>query len=224
MITEQDKQAILNGSFGVSRDGSKCKFIGKLYTPDPYNYFFVYFNKVGITHYESLNEDFLENSSLESPLDVVGLWENRQEPFNLKKALTGKPVMTRDRSKAYVQAQIAQPDGLEHYSLIGFGLNGEHNEFLHWDESGKVMADDITCDDIIGMWNVPEPVSNTVTVTLPRALKEPQDEMWFVDTEGYMKSNFGKDIPPELFKNRPYFNSKEDVQTWFQAMQDSRGI
>lgn len=38
----------------------------------------------------------------------------------------------------------------------------------------------------MGLWeDKPEPVSNTVTVTLPRALKEPQDEMWFVKETYY---------------------------------------
>lgn len=28
MISEQDKQAILNGAYGITRDGYKCKYIG----------------------------------------------------------------------------------------------------------------------------------------------------------------------------------------------------
>jgi len=36
MISEKDKQAILNGAYGVSRSGLKCKFVGLVDTSDPY--------------------------------------------------------------------------------------------------------------------------------------------------------------------------------------------
>lgn len=76
--------------------------------------------------------------------------------------------------------------------------------------------------DIISMWKDPESVSNNVTVTLPRALSEPQDEMWFVDTEGYMKTGYGKCISTEAFNRRVFFGSEEDAKAWFGAMQNSR--
>ena len=229
MISMQDKEAILNGAYGVTRSGKKVKYVGKRDTVDKdpaFPHFFVVFNENDeISRTLILTEDltsFTEFKGFGVDNDVVGLWEDCVEPFNLKKALIGEPVMTRDRSKAYVQAHIAQPDGLEHYSLIGFGFNGEHNEFLHWDETGKVMNDDTTCDDIIGMWNVPEPVSKDVTVTLPRALKEPQDKMWFVDSDGPTRSSYGENIQLGDFEKIPYFGSEEDAKAWFDAMQDSR--
>ena len=222
MISEQDKFAILNGKYGVTRDGNKCKYVG-LSTDDEYPYVFVKYNSSDIIiDVKNLSNDLVCYSGELHPIDVVGLWKDKPEPFNLKKALFGRPVMTRDRSKAYVQAIISQPKGLEHYNLIGFGYNGEHKEFLHWDETGKVTADDITCDDIIGMWKEPEPELNTVTVTLPRALKEPKDEMWFVDTEGYRKSGYGKCVLTDAFNRRVLFGSEEDAKAWFDAMQDSR--
>lgn len=84
------------------------------------------------------------------------------------------------------------------------------------------MADDTSCDDIIGMWKEPEPAPSTVTVTLPRALKEPQDEMWFVDTEGYMKSGYGKCVSTEAFNRIVFFGSEADAQAWYDAMRNSR--
>lgn len=222
MISEQDKQALLNGAYGISRNGFKCKFINLIDTEDPYTHFFVYFNDTGlISHYSCLTKDFVDCSMITTINDVVELWEDKPEPFDLDRALAGEPVMTRDRSKAYVQTQISQPKGLEHYSLIGFGYNGEHKEFLHWDETGKVMADDDSCDDIIGMWKESETESNTVTVTLPRMLKEPQDNMWYLTGVGIVKSVYGKNIPSDTFDNRPYFGSREDAEAWFKAMQDS---
>ena len=226
MISEKDKQAILNGAYGITVEGKKVKYIGKrdLAEGEPaFPYFFVILSengKISIGSY--LSEDLTYALGDGNAHEIVGLWEDKPEPFNLERALLGEPVMTRDRSKAYVQAIISQPKELEHYNLIGFGYNGEHKEFLHWDKTGKVTADDITCDDIIGMWKDPEPVSNNITVTLPRALKEPQDEMWFVDSEGYMKSGYGKRVSTEAFNRRFFFGSEADAKAWFDAMQNSR--
>ena len=223
MLSEEDKKALLNGAYGISRNGCKCKFINLTDTKDSYTHFVVYFNDTGlITHYSRLTKDFVDCYTLKTRDDVVGLWEDKPEPFNLERALLGEPVMTRDRSKAYVQAIISQPKELEHYNLIGFGYNGEHKEFLHWDKTGKVTADDDTCDDIIGMWREPEPVSKEITVTLPRALREPKDEMWFVDSDGTTQSGFGKNIPRSDFERIPYFGAEAHAKAWFDAMQDSR--
>ena len=46
--------------------------------------------------------------------------------------------------------------------------------------------------------------------------------MWFVDTEGYMKSGYGKCVPTEVFNRRVFFGSEEDAKAWFDAMQNSR--
>ena len=165
MITERDKLAILNGEYGITRDGNKCRYVG-LSTDDEYPYVFVKYNSYDkIIDIKNLGKDLVYYRGETHPIDVVGLWEDKPDPFSLERALLGEPVMTRDRSKAYVQAIISQPKELEHYNLIGFGYNGEHKEFLHWDKTGKVTADDDTCDDIIGMWREPEPVSKEITVT-----------------------------------------------------------
>lgn len=172
MISEQEKQAILNGAFGIDRAGRKMKYVGKSASSDYPNFIIVFNEHNEIMCGRWLREGFTESKIATSNFDVVGLWEDKIEPFDLEKALAGRPVMTRDGAKAYIQAIISQPKGLEHYRLIGFGYNGEHKEFLHWDETGKVMADDDSCDDIIGMWKESETESNTVTVTLPRMLKD----------------------------------------------------
>lgn len=125
MISAQDKQAILDGEYGITRDGMKCKYLGRSKGLGSYDHFFVYYDKDGLVSYTtSLTRDFINYIGSESVKDVVGLWKNRTEPFNLHKALAGAPVMTRDGSKAYVQATISQEKELEHYRLIGFGFNG----------------------------------------------------------------------------------------------------
>lgn len=219
MISEKDKQAILNGSFGISRDGAKCKFVGKLDTSDPYKYFFVYFNKVGITYYESLNEDFLENSSSESPLDVIGVWKDEPEPFNLEKALQGEPVKLRDGSKAYVKYIMPSEHG-ELYPVHGYFFDPDEPtnvEIEQWTEEGKAYIPDPNSDsDIISMWKDPEP--NRVTLTLPCPLKEPKEPMWFIGSDGravksaYKKDNSDISLWENAFNAGFYFGSEQEAQ------------
>lgn len=220
MISENDKQAILNGAYGVNRNGKKCKFIG--ITDEPvYSHFFVYYDSSNqITTCCKLTKNFLYSIGDIRGLDVVGLWEDKPESFDLERALSGEPVLTRDGSKAYVQISISQPKELEHYSLIGFGYNGEQKEFLHWDETGKVMADDYTCDDIVGMWR-DESVQNKVTINLPYRLTKPQDEMWILTTDGCIQSNYDKNIPLHILESRPYFGSENDAKAWLDAMMNN---
>ncbi|MDO9858950.1 hypothetical protein Q7453_11475, partial [Glaesserella parasuis] len=104
MISEQDKQAILNGAYGISRKGLKCKFVGFTNGTHSYVHMFVYFNTEGfIVNIEYLNENFNNSTAFESLEDVIGLWQDKPEPFDLKRALNGEPVMLRNGLKAYVK-------------------------------------------------------------------------------------------------------------------------
>lgn len=150
------------------------------------------------------------------------------KPFDLENAIAGEPVKTRDGNKAYVIAIVDAPEELSNYHLIGYGFNGIHKEFMHWGKTGKALIDDTSCDDIVGMWEKPRP---TVTLTLPCPLKEPQDDMWVIDTdftvfESIYNSNTGMKAISEEYRNRfdagLYFASKEDAQAWLDALKNSR--
>lgn len=213
MISEKDKQAILNGAYGISRGGKKCKFVGKAAHPDDYTHKFIYLNNEGLIYTSTyLNNDFKNYDGVISGFDVIGLWEDKPEPFDLERALAGEPVMLRNGLKANILKQIKD-------TLIGYF--DECSPFS-WDINGDASLAAESNHDIVEMWKEPEPVSKNVTVTLPRALKEPQDEMWFVDTEGYLKSGYGKCVSTEAFNKRVFFGSEEDAKAWFDAMQDSR--
>lgn len=381
MISEQDKQAILKGAYGITREGNKVKFIGEREINNGFPYHFVILSQNDkILGSLGLTKNLTNQPEQESIHDVVGLWKDKPEPFDLERALLGEPVKLMDgvfgkgiqdipnaqrdplykkvysrwynmllrcysanfhkNHPTYVNATMCEDwltfsnfyywltsfDNWENLEIDKDLLSGNYyspetcllipknlNVFLAFSQKtntnmigvnyytpkgrkegifratisvkykGKpsnkhlghfsspleghlawLAAKIAQLDEYIsvsegnvkttlqhlrafmynclinknefcglehfrnnysklGMWkDEPEPVSNAVTVTLPRALKEPQDEMWFVDTEGYMKSGYGKCVSTEAFNRRVFFGSEEDAKAWFDAMQNSR--
>lgn len=225
MISEEDKKEILNGAYGISRDGVKCKYVG-LSDYENYPYVFIYFNDSNeIVRTLQLSEEFHNIIDTVSVTDIVGLWKDLPEPFNLEKALAGEPVMLRCGLKAYVKF-TAPPEYTGDYPLQGYSIVPDSSEgiiFESWTLAGTEFTNGVGHDnDIIGMWKEPEPVSKNVTVTLPRALREPKDDMWYITESGVFKSSYKKDISLTIFNNRSYFASEADAEAWLKAMQDSR--
>lgn len=229
MISMQDKEAILNGALGVTREGKKVKYVGKRDTTDgdsDYPLFFVVFNqKDEICRTLLLTKDFTNFKGPGGDNDVIGLWEDKLEQFNVDRALAGEPVKLRDGKKAYMK-YIMPPEYKGPYPLRGYIIdpNGASEiESSSWTLEGisSVLISNHKCD-IISMWEEPEPVSKNVTVTLPRALRKPKDKMWFVDSDGPTRSSYGKNIQLGDFEKIPYFGSEEDAKAWFDAMQNSR--
>jgi len=225
MISEQDKQKILNGAYGVSRNGLKCRFIGNT-TNKFFIHMFVYFNNDDlIVDKATVNKDFVNDTYFESPTDIVGLWKDKPEPFNLERALAGEPVKLRDGSKAYVK-YVMPEEYKGDYPLNGYCfakyLSGKPT-VEQWTLEGREYALEGDYEaDIIEMWKEPEPVSDTITVTLPCSLKEPQDKMWIITADGYTRSSYGKNIQEGNFKRIPYFGTEAHAKAWFDAMQNSR--
>lgn len=143
MISEQDKQAILNGAYCVSRKGYKCKFVGNAANTDDYTHTFIYLNKEGLIYtLMKLNHNFKNYEKMDSDFDVVGLWEDKPEPFNLDKALAGEPAMLRNGKKAYVLKQIKD-------TLIGYF---DECSPLSWGINGDASLAAESNHDIVGMW------------------------------------------------------------------------
>lgn len=233
MISEQDKQAILDGAYGLSRSGMKCKFVGKAANTDDYTNTFIYLNKEGLIRtLMKLNNNFKNYEKTDSDFDVIGLWEDKPEPFDLKRALAGEPVLIRDGSKGYVFANLNDiafkenmscSDYLPLRGMIVYENNGKKLSSETWTLNGRTSSNgEEGYYDIIGMWKESEPVSNTVTLTLPCPLKEPQAGMWSINERGPFELYYGNEIGRDNFNKRVYFGSKEDANAWFQAMQDSR--
>ena len=240
MISEQDKQAILDGAYGITRKGKKVKILhfSKKNAPHQKYLFLIIYKDSEECIW--LCDDFTFNENVEHIHDVVGLWVDEPEPFNLESALEGNPVKTRDGCKAYIQAMINQPEELSHYTLIGYSLNGIHKEFISWDIDGKAKKSDISWDDIIEMWE--EPKSKTVTLTLPCPVLQPEfNKIYYTpvitDVDGYDPDGSFTDITEWVvddddgnidrqsdhrLREGLIFHTKEDVEAWFKAMRNNR--
>ncbi|MDO9828095.1 hypothetical protein Q7494_11305 [Glaesserella parasuis] len=227
MISEQDKQAILNGAYGISRNGMKCKFINLADTEDLYTHFFIYFTDEGLIHHHSyLTKDFVDCISIQTIHDIVGLWEDKPEPFDLNKALNGEPVMLRNGLKAYVK-YVMPPEYKGSYPLSGYILNNKSSDFadrVSWSLEGNFSkyAEHPT-HDIISMWKEPhsEPESVKSIRNLPASLTKPQDGMYYLNECGVYPSAYGKEMDINIFNQRVYFASEQDGRDWFNAMKNT---
>ncbi|ATW43344.1 hypothetical protein P9Z71_11450 [Glaesserella parasuis] len=224
MISEQDKQKIFNGAYGVSRKGYKCKFVGLINGAHSYTHMFVYFNTKGlIFNTEHLNEDFKYHTEFESPEDVVGLWEDKPEPFDLNKALNNEPVMTREGNKAYIKYCLPE-EYKNGFPLGGYIINSKASiNHYSWSLTGKAV--EIECNhpqDIIGMWQDSEPESVKSIRNLPASLTKPQDGMYYLNECGVYPSAYGKEMDINIFNQRVYFASEQDGRDWFNAMKNHK--
>lgn len=223
MISEKVKQEILDGAYAVSRDWVKCKYIG---TNAFSNYVFAFYADNGkLLHVVEMQSEFNRNKDNEEcEFDIVGLWKNHVEPFDLEKALAGAPVKLRNGDKAYVK--FVMPEGYTgYYPLTGYMPDPDEEDGFDiesWTLEGKALASQNKCNnDIIGMWKEPIPVSKNIAVECPRKLKDPKNEMWFINECGVSKSSYGSEIDRDLFDDRVYFGSKEDALAWYRAMKNS---
>ncbi|MDY0486950.1 pyruvate kinase, partial [Pasteurella multocida] len=148
------------------------------------------------------------------------------------KALAGEPILTRDHQKGYVKFTIEENSKIK--KLVGIVHNGCLTEVEEWLQSGNVLSDDITPNDIIGMWEEPP---TTVTLTLPCPLKELEEgqEFWhmIMDSDPLSIAWAKVDVSMSVFdKENIYhlalleaglaFKSEEDAQAWLDAMKNAR--
>lgn len=179
MLSEKQIEALKKGAYGVTRDGRKVKYLGKVSS-----------NTNGWLTFNKLNEIqdvFLQYSTFasyfnktEHELDIVGLWEDKPEPFNLERALAGEPVLLENAYKAFVKFQLGAPV-IGYYSLVGYFINERgREERCAWFNDGN-RGDNLK---IIGMWKEPEPVKPSAD-DLPKPIRNiyifnSLNEVWMI--------------------------------------------
>ena len=118
MLSEKDKQAIFNGTCGITSSGHKAMFVGTIATSYYKHLFTVEKDNGDIA--TCVYSDELRFCHVVSELDIVGLWDDRPEPFNLEKALAGKPFRNHLGLKTYLLADVRENAPKEIKPLVGY--------------------------------------------------------------------------------------------------------
>jgi len=118
MVSEQDKQAILKGAYGVTRDGHKVLYVGTV-ASSHYKHLFAV-EKGGEDTTRCVYSDELKCSHIRNGLDIIGLWEDRPKPFSLEEALAGKPFRNLFGEKTYLLADVRENAPNELRPFIGY--------------------------------------------------------------------------------------------------------
>lgn len=214
MLSEANKQAILNGATALSRDRRKCKYIGKNESSE-FPYQFVYYgpNEV-VEDIASISEQLCYLKNDKHNFDVIGLWKDGGEPFNLEKALNGEPLMylyTNEKCWLYKNHENGN-------LIIEYENTDSHLEKI---QPLQYLDKNLDLSEYYSMWQDNESETNTATLTLPCPLKEPRDEMWFISPwKEVSKSSYDRNVSERDFKERPYFASKADAQAWIDTLKN----
>ncbi|HII3799655.1 pyruvate kinase [Pasteurella multocida] len=152
--------------------------------------------------------------------------------FDLEKALAGEPILTRDHQKGYVKFTIEENSKIK--KLVGIVHNGCLTEVEEWLPSGNILSDDITPNDIIGMYEELRPTA-TINFTCPLKEIEEGQEFWHIvqDSDPLGIAWAKVDVSMSVFnKDNIYhsslldaglaFKSEKDVKAWLDAMKNAR--
>ncbi|UKH38570.1 hypothetical protein ACIX56_02310 [Actinobacillus pleuropneumoniae] len=219
MISEQDKQAILNGAYAVTRAGKKVKYLGcNNENLDKYPWKFIQFDDKGQIENRFLNLAFVDNNGFQASAlddtqdDVMGLWEDKPEPFNLEQALKGECI-NYNGEPCYI-----------YYS----NRKTETHEYIVEASSGAFTLGGV-CEDELSkcmMWKEPKPLFSTNSLQLPKPITNFKDN----DAIVYMLSavaftgkfkvaevkTFNRD--ESMLVNGRYYNSRQDVIQIIEAI------
>ncbi|HDR1925744.1 TPA: pyruvate kinase [Pasteurella multocida] len=152
--------------------------------------------------------------------------------FDLEKALAGEPILTRDHQKGYVKFTIEENSKIK--KLVGIVHNGCLTEVEEWLPSSNILSDDITPNDIIGMYEELRPTA-TINFTCPLKEIDEGQEFWHIvqDSDPLGIAWAKVDVSMSVFnKDNIYhsslldaglaFKSEKDVKAWLDAMKNAR--
>ncbi|QLB44367.1 pyruvate kinase [Mannheimia pernigra] len=142
------------------------------------------------------------------------------KPFDLEKALSGEPVVTRKGEKAYILANLnnVEDRGFDSdYPLVGIIQNRIH--VCCWTLEGRIaLQNNEALGDIVGMWEEPSP---RVQLDLPCPLKKWRSNCYTITGDLSVKKTVYTERPFDEDLNF-YFVTEKDAQEWLNAMRNSR--
>lgn len=216
VISSDKLEEFKNGALGVTRNGLRARFIHQE-NKGSCTVVAVFWNDgIQLQRYSALPYYYLNDNN---DLDIVGLWEDKPEPFDLERALAGEPVLLKSGEKAFVLNNI-EPLMYSNYPLIGVDNNGEP---LHWDKTGICGSRGLGGElNIIGMWKDPVPFKPSAD-DLPKPIRDFGDleEVWYVELDAHkniydpnnsIKGDHWSNWQYARLNNGFYYATKKDCQ------------
>lgn len=164
MLSEKQIEALKAGAYGVTRDGYKAKYIGV--SSRNYHCWAIYDGDGTVGDVLRAYKTFhIYDLDKQDSFDIVGLWEDKLEPFNLERALNGEPIVR---------------EGIKHW-LIGQS-KFEPAYLIIEDEKGRTQTWLLQgLERKFFMWKEPEQVKPSVD-DLPRPIREFGDLniVWYI--------------------------------------------
>lgn len=144
--------------------------------------------------------------------------------FNLDAALNGEPVMLRNRTKAFVLADVRKLFAIvnDKHTLIGaYESSRDRPELcnvLTWDANGKFYAKNLYAGfDIVGMWE--EQKQQIRVEDLPKSFQpEIGDEFFYLSAGAIKYCSFYSDTNAGLMSGVQCFRARGDAQKWLDFM------
>ncbi|AOF53660.1 hypothetical protein [Rodentibacter caecimuris] len=214
MLTEEIKQKLLNGAYGVTKNGTKVKYIGKLMGNTKYPLVFATYNKNG--DYENTicyTKNFTYCLDSEFVHDIVGLWQDKPEPFNLERALTGQGIQYKEGDTDYPSHIVGKSYITDEYYLeisegecVSITLNDLQKNYVMWKEPEKSQAQ---------YKELPKPITEFGDL----------EKAWFVGSmpsclfPAYYSSKNFNDLDVKLrLQNKQLFATEQHAQLWCDAL------
>lgn len=207
MLTKEQIESIKSGVPCVTRMGYKAIYIGYEPTDEYDKYPHAVLVIEGLLKDAEIEwyDDNLCYNSIDNSYDIVGLWEDKPEPFNLERALAGEPVKLKNGEMGFILHNI-ESLMYSNYPLIGVDSNGEP---LHWDKNGICGSGAIGGElNIIGMWKESKQIEPSVD-----GLPKPIREFRYVDKAYVISRNDCEYVPRKVTKRDGWTKSE---QRWFE--------
>ncbi|OOF47771.1 hypothetical protein BKK54_11385, partial [Rodentibacter genomosp. 1] len=159
MLSEKEIEALKNGAYGITREGYKAKYLGVREGEDEVFHTWVIYNENGsikeaIDAYDTFVSYYRNGEDRD---DIIGLWQDKPEPFDLEKVLNGEPFKV-SHEKRFAAKKVEN-------SLIYYSINEDG-------ELDRIFRDDIPfLQENAFMWKESEPVKSNADA-LPKPIRE----------------------------------------------------
>lgn len=205
MLSKDEIAKLKAGAFGVLRNGTKVKYLGEYI-----NGRFVWAqyderDKISLIVADYEDFQFYMRNASTSSRDVIGLWGDKPEPFDLERALAGEPIFNDNvgSGEAYLSKSSFDDETfiVEYKTAVGlYDITQLNIDFKMWKEPKEVVS---SVDDL------PKPIRKFGDL----------EKIWYVNktNRGYEPSATSKVhgwtvFQYESLRKNCYYATKEDCQ------------